>query len=222
MTDLSREQLAAMIDHAVLQPDATTADLLAGCKLARRLGAATMFVRPCDVAAAAEMLAGGGTALGTVIGFPHGSTHPRVKLAEANQAVADGADELDMVANIARLREGDQRYVRDEIASVVSAGGGRIVKVILECCYLDHGQMAVACRAAEEAGANFVKTSTGFAPGGATDQDVRFLREQVGDRLGVKASGGIRTLADALAMIAAGASRIGTSSTEQILEEVSC
>lgn len=134
MTDVSREQLAAMIDHAVLTPDATTADLLAGCQLATRPGAAAMSVRPCNVAAAAETLAGAGPALGTVIGFPHGSTHPRVKLAEANQAVADVADELDMAANIARLKEGDQRYVRDEIASVVSAGGGRIVKVILECC----------------------------------------------------------------------------------------
>jgi len=155
-----------------------------------------------------------------VVGFPHGAAHSEVKIAEAIRAVADGADELDMVVNVGRLLDGDLDYVRAEIAGVVGAAGGRIVKVILECCYLNRRQMAAACQVAEQAGADFVKTSTGFGAGGAVVEDVRFLRRCVGDRLGVKAAGGIRTLADALVMIQAGATRIGTSCTEQILADL--
>ena len=209
-----------MIDHAVLKPDAGRDELLGACELVERRRIGCLCVRPCDVSAASKQLTGSGVAVGTVIAFPHGATHRKVKIAEAKQAVSDGADELDMVINIARLLDGEIDYVRDEIATVVRAVAGRIVKVILECCYLDRDQITAACLAAKDAGAHFVKTSTGFAAHGATDQDVRFLRREVGETMGVKASGGIRTLADAMKMIRAGANRIGTSSTEQILAEL--
>ncbi len=216
----TREELGRMIDHAVLAPDAAVHDLAAGCEIAIRFGAASLCVRPCDVKEAAKRLADTQIALGTVIAFPHGAVHREIKIAETLRAVGDGADELDMVVNIAKLKDGDCEYVRDEIAAIVQAATGRIVKVILECCYLNREQMAAGCSTAINAGAQFVKTSTGFGPGGATVEDVRFLRDQVGDSLGVKAAGGIRTLSDALRMISAGASRIGTSSTEQILTEL--
>ena len=165
-------------------------------------------------------MAGSGVVVGTVIGFPHGTTQSETKLVETLRAVDEGADELDMVVNVGRLRDGDADYVQDEIASVVHQAAGRIVKVILECCYLSRDQIALGCEAAKSARAHFVKTSTGFGPGGAREEDVRFLREQAGDDLHVKAAGGIRTLSDALTMIRAGADRIGTSSTEQILAEL--
>jgi deoxyribose-phosphate aldolase len=220
MKQLSWDELARMIDHAVLKPDATVDDVRSACELAARYRVASLFVRPCDVVQAVELLGESGVAVGTVIGFPHGTAHSEVKSAEARQDVADGADELDMVINVARLKDGECEYVRDEIAGVVTASGGRIVKVILECCYLTREQMAMGCKAAESASANFVKTSTGFGEYGARVEDVQFLRSQVGDRLGVKAAGGIRTLTDALSMIHAGATRIGTSSTQQILGDL--
>ena len=220
MSGLSRDRLARMIDHAVLGPDATRADLEAACELVRRHSVACLCVRPCDVAEAANALTGSGVAVGTVIGFPHGTAQSEVKVVEAVRAVAEGADELDMVVNVGRLRDGDIDYVREEIASVVRQAAGRTVKVILECCYLNREQMALGCQAAKDARAQFVKTSTGFGPKGARVADVRFLRKQAGDDLRVKAAGGIRTLSDALAMIHAGADRIGTSSTETILAEL--
>ncbi|MHC4294452.1 MAG: deoxyribose-phosphate aldolase [Planctomycetota bacterium] len=216
----TRESLGKMIDHAVLAPDATEEDLRTGCQITMRYAVASLCARPCDVKAAAQLLSGTEVALGTVIGFPHGSAHTEIKLAETQRALADGADELDMVMNIGRLRSGEVDFIRDEIAAVVQAAQGRIVKVILECCYLDREQMAAGSRAAIDAGAQFVKTSTGFGSHGARVEDVRFLRSQVGEAMGVKAAGGIRTLADALAMIDAGANRIGTSGTELILEEL--
>lgn len=206
-----------MIDHAVLKPTAGRGDVLAGCELARRLEVASLCVRPCDVAPAARELSGCDVAVGTVIGFPHGTTTTAAKVAEARQAVSDGAEELDMVVNIARLIDGEIDAVRDDIAAVVTAAGGRLVKVILECYYLGRDRMAAGCAATVAAGAQFVKTSTGFADHGATVEDVRFLRGCVGKDFGVKASGGIRSADDALAMIQAGANRIGTSNTEQIL-----
>jgi len=216
-TRTSARQLAAMIDHAVLRPDASQDDLRTASELVTKHRVGCLCVRGCDVAAAKRLLAGSGVRLGTVIAFPHGTSSPAAKVAEAQRAVGDGADELDMVLNIGRLRDGDTAYVQDEIAAVVAAAPGRCVKVILECGYLDEQQMAKACRAAVAAGARFVKTSTGFGPRGATVEDVRLLRRHVGSDCGVKAAGGIRTLDDALAMIAAGADRIGTSSTEAIL-----
>ncbi len=218
--DLSRRELAKMIDHANLHPGATAGDLKYNAEIALRFDVACLCVRPFEVADAAALLRDSDVAVGTVVGFPHGSSSRTVKIAEALDAIADGAVELDMVINIGKLREGDADYVRDEIAGVVQAAEERTVKVILECCYLDHDQMASGCRAAIDAGADFVKTSTGFGDVGATTENVAFLREQVGDRAGVKAAGGIRCLDDALAMIHAGATRLGTSSVEAILSHV--
>ncbi|MDP7637358.1 MAG: deoxyribose-phosphate aldolase [Phycisphaerae bacterium] len=218
--NITRESLAAIIDHAVLSPAATLCDLRDGCELAARYHVASVCVRSCDVAPATEFLAGAPVAVGAVIGFPHGGSDSSVKAAEAVRAVDEGAGELDMVINISHLREQRIDEVRSDIAAVVRPAAGRPVKVILECCYLDQAQMAAGCRAAAEAGAAFVKTSTGFGPSGATVEDVRFLRRQVGNRLGVKAAGGIATLVDALAMIRVGASRIGTSKTNSILKEL--
>ncbi len=216
---ISPKVLAAMIDHAILAPNTTENDLHNGCQLAANACIASVCVRPCDVQQAKRILSGAGIAIGTVIGYPHGGETPPAKAFQASQAIDDGADELDMVINIGRLISGRTEVITDEIAQVVQAAKGRLVKVILECCYLNSEQMAAGCAAAVSAGAGFVKTSTGFGPGGATAQDVRFLRSRVGPEFGVKASGGIKTLADAVAMIQAGATRLGTSSTERILGE---
>lgn len=209
-----------MIDHAILAPATTPAQVRQGCELAVRLGVACVCVRPSDVAQAVRLLAGSRVGVCTVIGFPHGSTTPAAKLAEAREALAAGASELDMVINIGRLIAGEHGYVRDEIAAIVQAAAGRVVKVILECGCLQRPQMQAACGAALEAGAAFAKTSTGFGPRGATVEDVQFLHEQVRGRAGVKASGGIHTAQQALAMIAAGASRLGLSRTEEILSQL--
>ncbi len=214
----SRIELAEMIDHAALSPQATIEDVRSACQLAAQYKIACICVRPSDVALAKSILGKTDVAVGGVIGFPHGSSTTEIKAAETRKAIEDGADELDMVINIGRLVSGEIDFVRDDIKAVVDAAGGRIVKVIFECCYLNRDQMAAACKASEEAGASYVKTSTGTAASGATLEDVSFMRQQVGDRLGVKASGGIHTLEDALAMIDAGATRIGTSSTKQILD----
>lgn len=217
---LTRATLAKMIDHALLKPEATPADLEAVCTLCARLDVASLCVRPCDVADAARLLGDSDVMVSSVAGFPHGALAPTVKAEDAAQAVANGAEEVDMVLNIGRLRGGQIGYVRDDIAGVVRASGEACVKVILECCYLDREQIVAACRAAVEAGARFVKTSTGFGTGGATVEDVALMRNTVGPDVGVKASGGIRSLADAKAMIDAGATRLGTSSTEGILSEL--
>lgn len=162
MNDLTREQLASMIDHAVLRPDATLSDLRAACELAHRHRVASLCVRPCDVGEAMRQLDGSGVAVSTVISFPHGAVCSETKVVETLRAVNDGADELDMVVNIARLRDGNFEYIRDEIAAVVRQSAWRTVKVILECCYLTREQIALGCRVAKDAAAHFVKTSTGF------------------------------------------------------------
>lgn len=217
---ITQDELAAAIDHAVLRPTATLQDVRAACELAKKYPLASACVRPCDVAAAAKLLAGTRTVASTVIAFPHGTTATAAKVAEAARAAADGAEELDMVLNIGRLIEGDMNFVRDDIAAVVAAAGGRCVKVILECCFLNREQMAAACDAIITAGADFAKTSTGFGSGGATVEDVAFLRSRLPAHIGVKASGGIATLADATAMLQAGATRLGTSKTQNIMEEI--
>lgn len=217
---MTRKQLACMIDHAVLAPQSGEAALEAGCELATRVQVACLCVKPCDVRYARNAMVGTGIAIGTVIGFPHGGQIASVKADEASRAIEHGADELDMVINIGALRDGLIDLVKEEIAEVVHAAGIWPVKVILECAYLDRERMAAGCAAAVDAGAAFVKTSTGFAPTGATVEDVRFLRQRVGRKFGVKAAGGIKTLAQAMAMIDAGANRIGTSATEAILNEL--
>ncbi|MGC9454362.1 MAG: deoxyribose-phosphate aldolase [Phycisphaerae bacterium] len=215
--DITAAELASLIDHAVLRPETTHKELAEACRLADRWKPASVCVRPCDVAAAVGLLDGSGVAVSTVVAFPHGSSSTPVKAEEARRAVADGADELDMVVNIGLLCDQRLDEVREDIAAVVAAADGRTVKVILECCLLSRSAKLAGCRAACDAGADFVKTSTGFASGGATADDVRLLRECVGESMGVKAAGGIRTLDDCLAMLNAGASRLGTSRTFEIL-----
>jgi deoxyribose-phosphate aldolase len=213
-------QLAKVIDHSLLRPELTEAEVIAGCELAGRYHVASVCAKPADVVLAARVLAGSDVAVGTVVSFPHGNSPTVIKVAEARQVMADGAVEVDMVINIAALRSGKHDYVRDEIRAVVAAAKGKaLVKVILENAYLTDEQKVAACRLADEAGADFVKTSTGFAPSGATLEDVRLMRRTVSARMQVKAAGGVRTLPALLDMIDAGVTRCGATATAAILDE---
>lgn len=200
------------IDHTILKANATRAQVEKLCDEAAEHEFASVCVNSCWVPLCAERLAGTGVNVCTVIGFPLGAMSTVGKAAEAAAAVADGADELDMVINVGRLVAGEDDLVRDDIAAVVAAAKGRCVKVIVETCLLDDEQKARACELSVEAGATFVKTSTGFSTGGATVHDVALMAKTVAGRCKVKASGGIHNAAEAQAMIDAGANRIGTSS----------
>ncbi len=224
-TALSVAEVAALIDHALLAPDLTLDDVLRGVDSVAAQPLASLCVRPLDVAPVVRHVAGTGRRVGTVIGFPHGATTSAAKVAEAQQALLDGAVELDMVLTIGRLRAGDVEAVTRDIRGVVDAAAGRaVVKVIFETALLDDGHKVDACRAAADAGADYVKTSTGFAkvpdadrPTGATVADVLLMAANVPDRMGVKASGGIRDLEGVLALVGAGATRIGCSGSAGIL-----
>jgi deoxyribose-phosphate aldolase len=219
MATISERDLAATLDHAILKPELTRAEVDAELDTAAEWGVFSVCVRPSDIAYAAERLAGSGVAVGTVIGFPHGTTSTAAKTAEVRQALADGATEFDMVVNIGALRSGFDDVVTADIAAVVDAASGHITKVILETALLDEEQIARGSRLTEQGGADFVKTSTGFAGGGATVEHVRLMRANVSERVQVKASGGVRSYADALAMLEAGATRLGTSGSAVILGE---
>ncbi|MEV4637103.1 deoxyribose-phosphate aldolase [Actinoplanes sp. NPDC049548] len=212
--------VAKMIDHSLLRPELTTAEVRLGCEVAARRGTASVCVRPVDVELAVAALAGSGVLVGTVAGFPHGSTTTAVKVAETRALVEAGADEIDMVLAVGRLRGGETGYVHDDIAAVVAAAQGRVVKVILENAYLSDEQKVEGCRIAERAGAHFVKTSTGFAPGGATLEDIRLMRATVSPSVEVKAAGGVRTLDTLLTLHEAGATRFGATATESILDDL--
>ncbi|MCL4505071.1 MAG: deoxyribose-phosphate aldolase [Chloroflexi bacterium] len=217
---ITYERLAKTIDHSLLRPELTEADVVAGCDLARRYHVASVCVKPCHVALAARLLQGSDVAVGTVIGFPHGAHTTAAKVFEAGDALANGAVELDMVMNIGELRAGNVDMVRSEIKAVVDAARGKaLVKVILENAYLTDEQKVTACRLAEEAGADFVKTSTGFTPSGATLADSRLMRASVSPRVQIKAAGGVRTLDAALDVIDVGVTRIGATATAAILDE---
>ena len=217
---LTFEQLAKTIDHSLLRPELTDDDVVAGCELARRYDVASVTVKPCHVALAARLLEGSDVKVGTVVGFPHGSHTTATKVFEAKDALANGSQELDMVINIGALRSGQDDMVRDDIRAVVDAAGDKaIVKVILENHYLTDEEKVRACHLAEEAGAHYVKTATGFAPTGATIEDLKLMRASVGPDVGVKAAGGVRSLDAALEVIAVGATRFGATRTEGILEE---
>lgn len=200
------------IDHTILKANATREQVEKLCDEAAEHEFASVCVNSCWVPLCAERLAGTGVNVCTVIGFPLGAMSTAGKAAEAAAAVADGADELDMVINVGWLVAGEDDLVREDIAAVVAAAKGRCVKVIIETCLLDDEQKARACELSVEAGATFVKTSTGFSTGGATVHDVALMAKAVAGRCKVKASGGIHTAAEAQAMIDAGADRIGTSS----------
>ncbi|GAA2005305.1 deoxyribose-phosphate aldolase [Microbacterium ulmi] len=215
----SEAEIAATIDHAILKPKLTRSEVDAELDVAVQWKVFSVCVRPSDIPYVAERLAGTGVAVGTVIGFPHGTTSTAAKVAEVRQALADGAVELDMVLNIGWLRSGFDDAVEADIRAVVAAADGHVVKVIFETSYLDADEIVRACRATEAAGADFVKTSTGFGGGGATLEDVRLMRASVGPDVQVKSSGGVRSLERAVAMLDAGCTRLGTSATATILGE---
>ncbi|MEO5764499.1 MAG: deoxyribose-phosphate aldolase [Casimicrobiaceae bacterium] len=207
-----------MLDHSVLKPESTEREIRAGAGLVREWRVGCYCVQPCWVRTSAQALAGSDAVVASVVGFPHGTGRLEIKSREAAHAVDDGAGEIDVVQNIGALRGGDAQYVARDLAAVVRAVPGIPVKVILETAVLTDAEIRLACRLARDAGAAFVKTSTGFhAAGGATAAAVRLMRAEVGAEFGVKASGGIRTLAETLAMIDAGATRIGTSASAEIL-----
>lgn len=217
---MTRIELAKMIDHTVLRADAAQADIAALCDEAVQYGFAAVSINPTWVALCAKRLEGSGVRVNATIGFPLGANTAGTKVAEAREAVKNGADELDMVMNVGALKSGYADYVEREIAAVVKAAEGVPVKVILETSLLTTEEKISVCEMANRSGAAYVKTSTGFARAGATTDDVALMRQVVGRRLGVKAAGGIRTYADAVKMIAAGADRIGTSSGVAILKEM--
>ncbi len=211
--------LARLIDHAVLSPTATQADVEQACNIGLRYGVASVCVRPSDILLASQLLKGQQTCVSTVIGFPHGTTSTFAKTAESEKAIKEGARELDMVLNIGRLLSGDTDYVAYDIKAVAQLAHQEniLLKVILETCYLTDTLIRTACSLAVLAGADYVKTSTGFGTGGATAEAVRLMRSQVPDRIGVKASGGIRSLEQMIQLVDCGATRIGTSATEAII-----
>jgi deoxyribose-phosphate aldolase len=212
--------IASLIDHTILKADATRADVLKVCREARQFSFASVCVNPYWVPLVRAELAGSPVKVCTVVGFPLGATSTEAKVAETAAALRAGAEEIDMVINVGALRSGDHEAVKLDIQQVVTVSheAGAIVKTILETALLDDNQKAVACTLAKLAGADFVKTSTGFGPSGATAHDVALMREVVGPEMGVKASGGIRTLGDLQTMTAAGATRIGASASVKIVE----
>ena len=212
--------IAALIDHTILKPEATRDDVVKICREARQYGFASVCVNPYWVPLVRAELAGSAVKVCTVVGFPLGATSTEAKVAETAVAVRVGATEIDMVINIGALRSGDRDAVRQDIRQVVRTAheAGAIVKVILETALLDDAQKAAACTLAKQAGADFVKTSTGFSTSGATAHDVALMRGVVGPEMGIKAAGGIRTLSDLRAMTAAGATRIGASASIKIVE----
>ena len=214
----TREQIAGFIDHTVLKPSASSAEISQAVEVAIEAGCAAVCFRPSDLLQAKALLGDSGVGLATVIGFPHGTNESAVKAFETNLAVAQGADEVDMVIHIGHLIEGRDDLVLADIKAVVDAAGDALVKVILETSELTNDQIVRACKLSREAGAGYVKTSTGFASGGATVEVVSLMAKTV-PGLGVKASGGVRTLDALIDMVQAGATRIGSSATASILAE---
>ena len=221
MADFTFADVAKMFDHSLLQPTLTDADLEKGCALAREYNVASVCIKPYAVAQATRWLKGSTVAVGTTIGFPHGGHLTRVKVFEAEQAMADGATELDMVVNVGKVLGGDWGYVADDIRAVVDAAHrkGALVKVIFENCFLQDEHKEQLCRICGEVGADFVKTSTGYGDGGATDHDLTLMRRCSPPRVQVKAAGGVRSFERVLAVRALGVTRIGATATKAILDE---
>lgn len=216
----STKQLAQMMDHTLLKADATDQQLEILCEEAKAFETWSVCINPGNIDRAKDYLEGSDVKLCTVVGFPLGQMTSEAKAYETAEAVFKGADEIDMVINVGRVKDGDFEYVREDIQAVVNAAQGKLTKVILETCLLNSEEIRTVCKIAQAAGADFVKTSTGFSTGGATIENVRLMRETVGPDMGVKASGGIRTLKDTLAMIEAGATRLGVSASVSILKEM--
>ncbi len=211
--------IAGLIDHSLLRADATVDDIKRLCDEAKRFGFCSVCVNPFFVPLSKDMLSRSGVKVTTVVGFPLGMTLTRVKVYEAIEAVLSGADEIDLVMNIGMARSGQWGYVKKDISDVVSATKGAIHKVIIETCYLDREEKIKASEIVLASGAEFVKTSTGFGPGGASQDDVRLIKSVVKDGCGIKASGGIKTLSHVKELLEAGATRIGTSAGVVIMEE---
>ena len=231
--DYTCYDIAQMIDHSLLRPELTEEDVRKGCEIAKKYKVATVCCSPSEVALVKQLLQGSDVKTSTVVGFPHGYCKTETKVFEAEQAIKDGAVELDMVINIGRLRSGDYDYVKKDIQAVVEASKAGldqnpplaahrhnvVVKVIFENYYLTDEQKKIACRLSEESGADFVKTSTGFAGGGATLEDLRLMRENSGEKVQVKAAGGVRDLEMALKVREVGCTRFGATRTETIMEQ---
>jgi deoxyribose-phosphate aldolase len=221
INDLTYRDVAKTIDHSLLRPELDDAAIEEGCRLAVAYDVASVCVRPAEVVRARSILEGTDVALGTVVGFPHGSHRTETKVFEARCALDDGATELDMVIDIGALKSGRDADVEADIRAVVDVAheGGAIVKVILENAYLTDDEKVRGCRLAEAAGADFVKTSTGFAPSGATHEDLALMRRSVSPRVGVKAAGGVRTLDALLEVMALGVTRVGATRTRAMLDD---
>lgn len=219
--DLTERDIAKTIDHSLLKPELDDAAIEDGCRLAATYDVMAVCVRPTDVRRATELLAGTDVLIAATVGFPHGNHTTQTKVVEAKQALADGATELDMVLPLGALKSGRDSDVEADIAAVVDVAhaSGAIVKVIFENAYLTDDEKVRACRASEAAGADFVKTSTGFAPGGATHDDLRLMRANTSPRMRIKAAGGVRSLDALLAVMELGVTRIGATATEKIIEE---
>ncbi len=220
-TKISSEKLASMIDHTLLKPEATPEEVEQICKEAIEFEFASVCINPAFVKVAKEKLHGSNVKVCSVIGFPLGATTTKSKVCEAEEAIINGAQEVDMVISIGMLKSRDHEYVENDIRAVVNVAhsNGAIVKVIIETCLLTDEEKEKACLLAKNGGADFVKTSTGFNRGGATTADVALMRKTVGNKMGVKASGGVRSYDDAISMIESGATRIGTSSGVKIVLE---
>ena len=218
---ISYQQLAKVIDHSLLRPELTEAEVAAGCELAAQYHTATVCVKPCYVKLAKQVLKDSDVNISTVVGFPHGSNLTTIKVAEAEAAMDDGAVELDMVLNIGALRSGQADYVQQDIQAVCAAAHARNVKVkvIFENAYLNDEQKILACKLSEAAGADWVKTSTGFAPSGATIADLKLMRANVSEKVQIKAAGGVRTLTALLEVIDAGVTRCGATATAAMLDD---
>jgi deoxyribose-phosphate aldolase len=212
-------QVAKTIDHALLRPDMSRDEVRQGCEVALKYDVASVCCKPADVAFCAEILRGSTVHVGTVVGFPHGNSATSVKVFETKQVVADGATEIDLVINIGLMKSGLYDKVQSEIAAVVAAADGNQVKVILECAYLTKEEIVKACQISEAAGADYVKTSTGFAPTGATLEDVQLMRATVSPKVEVKSAGGVKSLDMLLAFMDAGVKRSGASGTAAMLDE---
>lgn len=208
---MNRKQLAKMMDHTILKATATPAQVEQICREALEIGAASVCINPCNIEQARRLLDGSGVRVCTVIGFPLGANTPEVKAFETQDAIRRGAEEVDMVINVGALLAGDDETVYRDIKAVVDAAAGTLTKVIIETCYLSDDQKKTACELAMRAGADFVKTSTGFGTGGATLPDVLLFREHIGPRVKIKASGGIRTEADLRLFLENGCDRLGAS-----------
>ena len=218
---LTERDIAKTIDHSLLRPELDDAAIADGCRLAAEYDVAAVCVRPADVARARDLLAGTDVAVAATVGFPHGNHLTATKVFEAQRALDDGATELDMVLQVGALRSGRDAYVQADIAAVVEVAHahGAIVKVIFENAYLTDDEKVRSCRVSEAAGADFVKTSTGFAPSGATHDDLRLMRANTAPHMQVKAAGGVRTLDALLAVMALGVTRIGATATRAIIDD---